>query len=116
MRALRQRIADLIRWTTRQEGQVTSGWSSRLPVEAAPKSLLHPLHLHTLRNFQLEGFISKWLVHRKLVYHQVNSILINWAIDIDCRRKSDATEIMIGTINNLRFEFAFRAVNILPDR
>ena len=78
--------------------------------------LLHPLHLHALGNFQLEGFISEWLIHRKLVYHQANSILINWTIDIDCRRKSYAIEIMIGAIDNLRFELAIRAINILSDR
>ena len=81
-----------------------------------PALLLHPLHLHALGNFQLEGFISEWLIHRKLVYHQANSILINWTIDIDCRRKSYAIEIMIGAIDNLRFELAIRAINILSDR
>ena len=77
--------------------------------------LLHPLQLHALRNFQLEGFISERLIHDKFVYRQVDSVLIHWAIDIDCRRESYTIEITIGTIDDLRFEFALRTVDILPD-
>jgi hypothetical protein len=78
--------------------------------------LLHPLQLHALGNSRHEGFTSEWLIQSKLAYRQVNSMLINWAIDVDCRRKSYAIEIAIVTIDNLRIEFAIRAIDILPDR
>src|SRR5277367_1192626 len=77
--------------------------------------LLHSLHLHALGNLQFEGVVRQRLIYRQLVYRQVDSIFIDWAIDIDCRRKSYAIEITISTIDDQRFEFALRTVDILPD-
>ena len=87
----------------------------RGPTGGLAALLLHSLHLHALGNLQFEGVIRQRLIHRQLVYRQADSIFINWAIDVDCRRESYAIEITISTIDDLRFEFPLRTVDILPD-